>query len=259
MNDRLLSPLFTWRSAVASKESRLSPTQRHVALTLSLHMSEKGDSCFPSMARLVDETGLGLSTVRRMMQQLHEAGWLDRQVNASGLGTNRYRAMIPESYQVEEPRPQRAGSADEPRPQQAGTPPAAGAKDVNEDDKEQPLAPQAARARPARKPDPVWDALVELFGPVVDKTNAHAKRNKAVGDLRKLGASADAIDAAMRAWPRLFGDAALTDVALATHYPQLLKAAGWKDGQPTRRKPCDECGVGGGMHAAGCSKAEAAA
>lgn len=110
-----------------------------------------------------------------------------------------------------------------------------------------------------QKRDLVWDALVEQFGAVADRTQAHGKRNKAVGDLKRLGATPESIAAALKAWPKLYEGATVTDVALATHYPQLLQAAGWKDGQPTRAKPCPECGVGGGLHVADCTRAAVAA
>lgn len=110
-----------------------------------------------------------------------------------------------------------------------------------------------------RAADPLWDSLVETFGPVAEKTNAHAKRNRAVGDLRKLGATVDGIAAALKAWPRLFDGASVTDVALSTHYPQLLQAAGWKGGAaPARTIVCDYCG-GRGKHAEDCTRPTEAA
>jgi hypothetical protein len=107
-----------------------------------------------------------------------------------------------------------------------------------------------------RKRDEVWDLLVELFGPVAERTNAHAKRNKAVADLKRLGATVETIRAGARAWPKLFEGATLTDVALATHYPQMAQAAGVKDGEVRQVESCAECGVGGGLHLADCSLAK---
>jgi hypothetical protein len=68
-----LRPLFTWRSAIV--ESDLPPTARHVALTLALHMNERGGSCFPSQATLASETGLHPRTVKRSLQAGWSAGW----------------------------------------------------------------------------------------------------------------------------------------------------------------------------------------
>lgn len=72
--ERDFKPLFTWRSAIC--DSDLPPTTRLVALTLSLHMNERGGSCFPSAAQLAQETGLGVSTVREHRKTLERTGWL---------------------------------------------------------------------------------------------------------------------------------------------------------------------------------------
>ena len=91
-----LRPLFTWRSAIV--ESDLPPVTRHVALTLSLHMNERGGSCFPSHKTLADETGLHVDTVRTHLAALTKGGWLVRVVNrrGSGRGTRvEYEASVP--------------------------------------------------------------------------------------------------------------------------------------------------------------------
>jgi len=87
-----------------------------------------------------------------------------------------------------------------------------------------PLATASDEASASRPRDLIWDALEERFGAVAPKTNAHARRNKAVGDLRKLEADPASIRRACSAWGRLFPGAVLTDIALATHYPQLVRS-----------------------------------
>jgi hypothetical protein len=253
-----LSPLFTWRSAVASKESMLTPTQRHVALTLSLHMSERGDSCFPSMARLTDETGLGLSTVREAMRRLHSLGWLHREVSHTRGRTNRYTALVPITYRQERAVSVTAETELPYRRDLAPKPPGVGGEDVIEGDKEG----EGGAAGAARPRDLVWDSLEALFGPVGDgKSNARSKRNAAVRDLKGFGATAETIEAVARTWPRAMPEGALmTDVALATHYPQLAHQARIAPGGDGRAisAPCSSCGIGGGFHEQGCPEAVAA-
>lgn len=108
---------------------------------------------------------------------------------------------------------------------------------------------------PGRPRDPLWDLLAERFGPVAERTNAHAKRNRAVADLRRLGATVETVAASLERWPRMFPDATVTDTALATHYPALAPRSS-STGPGARRPPCPSCGVGGGLHVAGCSIAE---
>jgi DNA-binding transcriptional MocR family regulator len=94
--ERRLSPLFTWRGAIV--ESSLPPTSRHVALTLSLHMNERGGSCFPSFQTLAAETGLNYDTVRNHVRELAAAGWLVKETirRGAGRGTRtEFTATIP--------------------------------------------------------------------------------------------------------------------------------------------------------------------
>lgn len=111
-----LSPLFTWRSAVASRGGPKDfaievvragenadtvvkgATQRHVALTLSLHMNERGGSCYPGIPRIAYESDLGDRTVQRALRALAISGWLDVAIAAAPDGTNRYTATIPDGY-----------------------------------------------------------------------------------------------------------------------------------------------------------------
>lgn len=74
MTDRTIAPLFTWRSAVVTSD--LTATQRHVALTLSLYMNERGGSAYPGAGRLANDCDLHVSTVRRVLSELTNLGWL---------------------------------------------------------------------------------------------------------------------------------------------------------------------------------------
>ena len=112
MGSDSLAPLFTWRSAVASKDGPAGVT-RHVLLTLSLHMNERGGSCFPSVDTLVEETGLSRPTVVKHLDAAVEAGWLlrgKRGQSGQGWRRNEYVAALPASVSAEE-----GGKADLPR------------------------------------------------------------------------------------------------------------------------------------------------
>jgi hypothetical protein len=93
----LRQTVYTWRAALT--DSDLPPTTRHVALTLSIYMSEKGDSAFPGARRLAHDTGLSERAVRKQLGDLVQAGWLEV-VQRGGLRgetrrANAYRARIP--------------------------------------------------------------------------------------------------------------------------------------------------------------------
>ena len=94
-----VQPLFTWRSAIC--DSQLAPTTRHVAVTLSLYMNERGASAFPGARRLAHDSGLGERTIREHLGILVEQGWLGI-VEKGGLKgeerrANHYEARTPAS------------------------------------------------------------------------------------------------------------------------------------------------------------------
>jgi DNA-binding transcriptional ArsR family regulator len=95
-----LAPLFTWRSAVASKDGP-HPTTRHVLLTLALYMNEKGASAFPSVETLVEDTGLSKPTVVKHLHLAEEEGWIESAFRGGDVRTGKgwrrkeYRATMP--------------------------------------------------------------------------------------------------------------------------------------------------------------------
>jgi hypothetical protein len=65
---------FSWRDAVL--KSKLQPTTRHVLLTLSCHMNDAGESCFPTISTLCSETGLSKQTIITHLDLARDAGWV---------------------------------------------------------------------------------------------------------------------------------------------------------------------------------------
>jgi Helix-turn-helix domain len=74
MREKNYEPFFTWRTAIL--KSTLPPTTRHVLLTLSCHMNDAGESCFPSIERLSRETGLSRRAVITHLGGAREGGWI---------------------------------------------------------------------------------------------------------------------------------------------------------------------------------------
>ena len=70
--------LFAWRWAISSECGPKLATDRHVALTLSLHMSSEGLGAWPSQSKLAVETGLTARTVREALKRLLADRWLTR-------------------------------------------------------------------------------------------------------------------------------------------------------------------------------------
>lgn len=90
--------LFEWRRLIASKNGPPSPTTRHLLLTASLHMDEKGESCFPSTRTIAEETGLSERSVICHLAMAVATQWLVKEIRGlSGQCWRRheYKARIP--------------------------------------------------------------------------------------------------------------------------------------------------------------------
>lgn len=71
--------LVAWRHALASEEGPPKSVDRHVALTLSLHLSTEGLGAWPSQDTVALRTGLTDRTVGRALKRLCDSGWFSRQ------------------------------------------------------------------------------------------------------------------------------------------------------------------------------------
>lgn len=69
------SRAWSWRHAIG--KSKLPPTTRLVLHTLGLKMDATGGSCYPSVAELVELTGLDKKTVLKHLELAAEKGWIE--------------------------------------------------------------------------------------------------------------------------------------------------------------------------------------
>lgn len=101
---------YTWRAAII--RSDLSPTTRHVLLTLSCHINDAGEPTYPSTLLLSDECGLSERAVVTHLKLAASLGWLT--VTKHGYAgqawaRNQYRPRVPDGF-VPRPAPSRKGT-----------------------------------------------------------------------------------------------------------------------------------------------------
>jgi len=89
--------MFNWRLMII-RYSRLQANAKYIAIYLSTYMNEWGDNCFPSIERIVSETGLSKPTVCKYLGELRDADWLESRkkgFDGQGWAHNQYYPNIP--------------------------------------------------------------------------------------------------------------------------------------------------------------------
>ena len=93
--------VWSWRQAI--QKSDLKSTVKHVLLNLSVYMNDLGESCYPTIAQQVLDTGLSKKTVIVAIQLAEEAGFLIK--NKHGFSgqkwaNNEYQAIYPQDFKL---------------------------------------------------------------------------------------------------------------------------------------------------------------
>ena len=87
---------FSWRQAVL--KSKLGATTKHVLMTLGCHMNEMGESCFPSIELLCEETSLSNRAVITNLRLSKDAGFITTTKHGFAgkkWARNEYKATFP--------------------------------------------------------------------------------------------------------------------------------------------------------------------
>lgn len=241
---RRLSPLFTWRAAVADSDMR--STAKLIAFALSLFMSEAGDSCFPSLDMLAQKTSTSRSTVSGGIKTLVDEGWLGKKKGGGRGRSTRYTATVPETVREDDTlETVRETTKLFGSPPETVREPSATTSRTTSEESDRPRAG-------ARKRNPMFDELALACGLNLDAMTKEAARlcGIAATEITKAGGTPDMLRPAVRNYRALFVGAAATPKAIANHWPEIVPAKS-RDG----RAVCPECGIGGGYHIEDCSKA----
>jgi hypothetical protein len=253
--ERDFKPLFTWRSAIA--ESNLPPVCRHVLLALSLHMNERGGSCWPSTTTIAKETGLNRATVIRQIKVARDNGWL-LITQSKGRTSNQYESAVPPEDQPSRKTTVAQGNSRTGQQSQTTTvaddeanrrthepqPSHSVHATVAQDDPSTSLSTSVSTSVVLHKPNAVAKAparpeIVAAFSALcsatgTDETELTPKTSKAIGvalaDIRKAwkgdpsDLAAEIVERAGR-YLRTMGKATITPHALATHWARLTEQA----------------------------------
>ena len=166
---------------------------KFVLLAIADNAWDDGTNSWPSVTTIMKKCGIARSTVQRCMRNLESLGLLD---TTQRFGTsNMYRVINDEEVVVKA---------------KTGTSLVKKAK-------------KPSTEIVVRNVDDVWDAVMNACGINVDTLNTQerGKHNKAVKLLKESGATAQQIIERAQEYKRRFEKAALTPLALASHWSSL--------------------------------------
>jgi biotin operon repressor len=207
--------------------------KKMVLLAIADHADHDGDNAWPSVSRIARMVGINARNAQRYIRQLEEEGYLIiGQQRGGNMNTpddrrpNLYRVVL------------RGGAGDTPESERggAGDTPRGGAGDT--------LSVQGTiqttGAKAPRKRDDLFNALVEVcqIDPSSMTSSARGAANRAIKELREVGATPEQVVQAASSYRSRYSEAAVTPSALAKHWPSLLEHA-----HPPRPigPPCEAC------------------
>ncbi len=219
-------------STAVWERSTLYGTSRLVLLAIAERADDHGVA-WPSVASLAERTGLKRRRVQQIIAEAVESGELSIARGGGRSNTSRYTITLlndaahftetapPETVQ---PVAQRVHS----ETQRVQPMTINGAAECTRTVKN-PLEPKAVlRLKPqtTRRPDVLWDTLVEIIGSAAAGVE-RGKWNKALKSMRESGATPDTLRQVADAYRRhpTFADCLLTPMALAANWTVLLGAS----------------------------------
>jgi len=189
---------------------------------LLLLMLSKPDGWTFRERNLADAAGVGREQLRTAMQTLIRAGYVVRTREAEN---GNPPVCVTTLYDTPE-----VGNPEVGKPDRRETRPISNEGPVVTND------PIAAAPR-ERKPDPLWDTMLAVCGidPATLTRTARGAVNKALKELREIGATPADLEAKAAAYRKTWPGMSLTPTALVKHWAQLATKA------DTRKRTC-ECG-----------------
>lgn len=192
-----------------------NPTSKLVLMALADHANADGE-CWPSMNRVAQLTGVSPRQVSTHITRLVAAGFVvkgNRRRYAGQLRGWEYRVNVGTSGST---LPVASGSLTSP-PAEVGF-----RSEPSENRKEEPLADKPPESV-TRKTDNLFESLAKACGINVTQLtgSSRGQLNKAVKELRDIGATSDEVTDKAAAYRRQYEKAALTPLALVKHWPAL--------------------------------------
>ena len=214
-------------------DSGVSDKAFRLYTVLAKYADNQDGTAYPGRSRLAKRMGCSRSSVDRALEELIDMGAVSKQRRYAD---GRWTSSLYTVYRTG-PRRTHATSptdATTPSPTHATTSSHGRRKELDQELHQRELLAAAPRER---KPDPLWDTMLSVCGidpPTLTRT-ARGQVNKALKELREIGATPSDLEAKAAAYRKTWPGMSLTPTALVKHWAQLATKA------DTRKRTC-ECG-----------------
>lgn len=246
-------------------DQELPTSMKMLLLAIADHADDEGDNAWPSKSRLAKKVGLSENRIRQMLRALEADGWIETGRQQGGTHRtpidkrpNLYRIIMTNRGLTHEAPP-----ATPPRRGLAHEAPRGITHEAPRGLTHEPLTISSTSSTSIggdsdtesprkRKADPLFDAMVEAcsINALRLTTSSRGALNRAVKELREVGADPDQVADAARAYRLKYPEAAITPQALAKHFPAL------SDPVPVQSRyaapqgsPCPKCSATGWVEA----------
>jgi len=218
-------------------EQQVEPNAKLVLLALANRSNNETGLCFPGQQLLGAECSMSDRTIRRHLKTLEAAGLVRRRPRMLGEG----RGRTSDEYRLAfYDQPDRMSACSGPTGQTVRT------NRTNQDDQpdkgdrvtvREPEENRKPVAAAPRKTDELWDTMLAVCGidPTTLTRTARGAVNKALKELREIGATPSDLEAKAAAYRKTWPGMSLTPTALVKHWAQLATKA------DTKKRTC-ECG-----------------
>lgn len=221
-------------------EQSLDPSDKLVLLALANRTNHETGVCYPGQKLLAKECSMSDRSVRRHLKNLEALGLVERRPRMRKEG----RGRTSDEYRIAFFQQDNVSTKSGPTGQTGTTnrtnlhdQPDTGVLTRTEREPEEKTLAPAAREKPAKKKDELFEAVASACGIDIKQLTgtSRGQLNKATKELRDIGATPDQVEGKARAYRTQYENATLTPVALVKHWPSLVTK------QHARQQPQDTC------------------
>ena len=219
-------------------ELDLPTTKKMLLLAIADHADDDGDNAWPSTARLSMKVGIDPRSVRRLIKDLAADGFLTVGVNQGGT------RLTPSDRRPNLYRLHLTGRTPVSTREDDGRTPRSEREDTQVPSRGDPHVHLTIPNTSKNNRDEIFDSLVKVCGIWADRLTPSARGglNRAVKELRSVGATAEGVETTAKVFTKRWPDALITPTAVSKWYGTFSVVESSRSAsRHLSGKPCGPC------------------